>query len=36
MEADRTEMNDLAKTHSERVHAMAKAFDEWRENATVK
>jgi arylsulfatase A-like enzyme len=30
---DRTELNDLAKQQPERVEAMAKAFDEWRQSS---
>lgn len=30
LETDRTELNDLAKQHPQRVQAMAKVFEEWR------
>lgn len=31
LETDRTELNDLAQQHPERVEALAKAFNQWRE-----
>jgi len=32
LETDRTELNDLAQEHPERVEAMAKTFNEWRQS----
>jgi arylsulfatase len=34
MAADRTELNDLAKAHPDRVAAMARAFEKWRGSKT--
>jgi arylsulfatase len=36
LDTDRTELNDIASQHPERVEAMAKAFDGWRQNAPVR
>ncbi|MHB0960322.1 MAG: arylsulfatase [Pirellulaceae bacterium] len=35
IEADRTELNDLAKQYPERVQTMAKVFEEWRRDADL-
>jgi arylsulfatase len=36
METDRTELNDLANQQRDRVRAMARAFDQWRGDASAK
>lgn len=36
MDTDRTELDDLAKLHPDRVQAMAKAFEEWRAERETK
>jgi len=36
MTADRTELNDLAKAHPDRVAAMASTFEQWRGSEKTK